>query len=118
MPRLNEQSLIKSLLFALFLVQQFSLRVGFFRGELRPLRPTAFELLLVFVANPGQTLTKDEVIRRVWGCDAGDDRNFHVTLHAVRQALRESAQAVSLIVRDASTIQYFHLFNFMQQLFH
>jgi DNA-binding winged helix-turn-helix (wHTH) protein len=77
-----------------------------YAGEPRPLRPTALELLLVFVENCGQTLPKGEVIKRVWGCDAGDDRNFHVTLHAVRQALRDSTQAPSIIVKDAKGYRF------------
>jgi len=77
-----------------------------YKGELRSLRPTALELLLVFVENRGETLTKGEVIKRVWGCDAGDDRNFHVTLHAVRQALLDSAQAQSFIIKDASGYRF------------
>jgi DNA-binding winged helix-turn-helix (wHTH) protein len=75
-------------------------------GELRPLRPTAFELLLALVESHGKTVTKSEVIKRVWGSDFADDRNFHVTLHAVRQALCESAQAPSLIVRDANGYRF------------
>ena len=75
-------------------------------GELRPLRPTAFELLLALVESHGKTVTKSEVIKRVWGSGFADDRNFHVTLHAVRQALCESAQAPSLIVRDANGYRF------------
>jgi DNA-binding winged helix-turn-helix (wHTH) protein len=75
-------------------------------GELRPLRPTAFELLLALVESHGKTVTKSEAIKRVWGSNFADDRNFHVTLHAVRQALCESAQAPSLIVRDASGYRF------------
>lgn len=75
-------------------------------GKLRSLRPTAFELLLALVESHGKTLTKAEVIKRVWGSVFADDRNFHVTLHAVRQALNESAQTPSLIVRDANGYRF------------
>lgn len=71
-------------------------------NELRSLRPTAFDLLLALVENHGRTVTKSEIIKRVWGADSADDRNFHVTLYAVRQSLSESAQAPHLIVRDAN----------------
>jgi DNA-binding winged helix-turn-helix (wHTH) protein len=79
-----------------------------FAGEPISLRPIAFQLLLVLVENHGHTLTKSEIIRRVWGTDddLDADNKFHVTLRAVRQALEssepEDAAKKRLIVRDAN----------------
>jgi DNA-binding winged helix-turn-helix (wHTH) protein len=73
-----------------------------YHGDLRPLRPTAFDLLLALVESQGRSISKSQIIERVWGSNSGDDRNFHVTLHAVRQALNESAQEPTLIVRDTN----------------
>lgn len=56
-------------------------------GDQKPLRPTAFNLLLAIVEGHGKTLAKSELITQVWHSTFADDRNFHVTLHAVRQAL-------------------------------
>jgi DNA-binding winged helix-turn-helix (wHTH) protein len=81
-------------------------RTLFHGGELRRLRPLAFELLLVLVQNHGQTLTKPEIIKRVWGVDTGDDRNFHVTLRSVRQALQDSAQNPRFIIKDANGYRF------------
>lgn len=75
-------------------------------GEIIPIRPFAFDLLQVLVENHGQTLTKVELIKRVWGTDGSDDRNFHVTLHDVRQALGDSAQKPLFIVRDANGYRF------------
>jgi DNA-binding winged helix-turn-helix (wHTH) protein len=75
-------------------------------GQATPLRPTAFDLLLVLVENHGQTLTKSEITKRVWGSDSGDDRKFHVTLHAVRQRLGDSAQTPRFIARDANGYRF------------
>ena len=75
-------------------------------GQLRSLRPTAFDLLVALVENHGRTVTKSDIIKRVWGADSADDRNFHVTLYAVRQSLGESAQAPHFIVRDANGYRF------------
>lgn len=71
-------------------------------GKAVSLRPIAFELLLLLVESPGKSLTKNEIIRRMWGLDSGDDRNFHVTLHTVRRALGESGRTATFIVKDAN----------------
>jgi DNA-binding winged helix-turn-helix (wHTH) protein len=60
--------------------------------EPRSLTPTAFALLLVFVQNHGQTLTRTDLIKRVWADAIVTDNNFNVTLNAVRRALDESAK--------------------------
>lgn len=86
--------------FAGFQVNAFDRSLSY-QGEARCLRPIAFELLLVLLENRGKSLSKAEIIKYVWGIDSGDDRNFHVTLHAVRQALGESGRTASFIVRDA-----------------
>jgi DNA-binding winged helix-turn-helix (wHTH) protein len=75
-------------------------------GESRSLRPTAFELLLALVENHGKTVAKSDLIKRVWQSTFADDRNFHVTLHAVRQALGDSAQTPTFILREPSGYRF------------
>jgi DNA-binding winged helix-turn-helix (wHTH) protein len=75
-------------------------------GELRPLRPTAFELLLALIENNGKTVAKSDLIKRVWQSTFADDRNFHVTLHAVRQALGDSVQTPEFILREPSGYRF------------
>jgi DNA-binding winged helix-turn-helix (wHTH) protein len=70
-----------------------SLRPTIFHGEEGvQLTPTAFGLLLVFVQNPGLTVSKGELINRVWSNNIVTDNNFNVTLNAVRRALRDSGR--------------------------
>jgi DNA-binding winged helix-turn-helix (wHTH) protein len=67
-------------------------RTLLFNDDSRSLTPTAFDLLVIFVQSHGQTLSKTELIKRVWGDVVVTDNNFSVTLNAVRRALDESAK--------------------------
>jgi len=69
-------------------------------GELRPLRPTPFHLLIVFVENRGQVLSKERLFREVWANTVVTDSNFDVALTAVRKALGESAREPRYIIKD------------------
>jgi len=69
-----------------------SRRTLYLIDESRSLTPTAFALLVVFVQNHGQTLTRTDLIKRVWADAIVTDNNFNVTLNAVRRALDESAK--------------------------
>jgi DNA-binding winged helix-turn-helix (wHTH) protein len=73
-------------------------------GQPISIRPFAFELLLVVVEHHGQSLTKPQIIKRVWGSndDLEADNKFHVTLRAARQALGEPLKKPRLIVKDAN----------------
>lgn len=75
-------------------------------GEHIAIRPIAFDLLLVLVENHGQALTKVELIKSVWKTDASDDRNFHVTLGAVRKALGDSAKTPRFIVIEPAGYRF------------
>jgi len=73
-----------------------SLRHG---RESRSLTPKAFELLLVFVQNPGVILSKGELIKLVWSEAIVSDNNFNVTLNAARKALGESGGEHRYIIK-------------------
>ncbi|MGH9968581.1 MAG: winged helix-turn-helix domain-containing protein [Pyrinomonadaceae bacterium] len=76
------------------------LRRSLLHGEQsRPLTPTAFDLLLVFVQNHGRMLSKTELIKRVWAEAIVTDNNFNVTLNAVRRALGESGRRPRYILK-------------------
>jgi DNA-binding response OmpR family regulator len=49
--------------------------------------PREFDLLAYLMAHAGEAFTKDQLMRRVWGCDVGDTST--VTVHIRR--LRENA---------------------------
>jgi DNA-binding winged helix-turn-helix (wHTH) protein len=75
-------------------------------GELKHIRPLAFDMLLVLVQEHGKTLTKAEIIKHVWGLNRGDTGNFHVTLRAVREALGDSAQAAHYIIKESNGYRF------------
>jgi hypothetical protein len=63
-------------------------------------------MLLVLIQEHGKTLTKAEIIERVWGSNRADTGNFHVTLRAVREALGESAQAAHYIIKESNGYRF------------
>jgi DNA-binding winged helix-turn-helix (wHTH) protein len=73
------------------------------RGTHRiPLRAKPLELLLALVENQGNTVSKSDLIARVWPGMLVSDGNFHVTLNMVRKALKESARKPVHILRTSN----------------
>ena len=58
-------------------------------GEVVPLRPKVFDILLMLVQNSGHILTKDEVMNRVWSDTAVEEGNISRTISTLRNALGE-----------------------------
>jgi DNA-binding winged helix-turn-helix (wHTH) protein/TolB-like protein/tetratricopeptide (TPR) repeat protein len=58
-------------------------------GELVPLTPKVFELLLVLVENHGHLLSKDELIKTLWAESFVEEANLNVTVSALRKVLGE-----------------------------
>jgi DNA-binding response OmpR family regulator len=57
-------------------------------GEVLPVKPKAFELLVFLLRNPGQVFTRDQLLERVWGYDyAGETRTVDVHIHWLRGQL-------------------------------
>jgi DNA-binding winged helix-turn-helix (wHTH) protein len=75
-------------------------------GEPSPLRPTAFNLLLTLVEQHGKTVSKSQLMEKVWGLGSGDDRRLHVTLHEVRRKLGDSAKESRFIARDSDGYRF------------
>ena len=67
-------------------------------GEPVPLTPKAAHLLRVLLESEGQTLTKDELIRRVWPSTFVEDGSLPFQMHLVRQALGDAAADPKYIV--------------------
>jgi len=59
-------------------------------GELVPLTPKVFDILLVFVQNSGHVLSKDEVMKLVWPNTAVEEGNLARNVSTLRKALGES----------------------------
>jgi len=70
-----------------------------FNGEPRPLAAKAFDLLRVLVENRERTLSKTELIDKVWKVPSVTDNTFNVTLSNVRRALGESGRAPQYVIR-------------------
>jgi DNA-binding winged helix-turn-helix (wHTH) protein/tetratricopeptide (TPR) repeat protein len=52
------------------------------------LNPKAFDLLTILAENPGQVLTKEEIIERLWPDSAVEEGNLAVQISHLRAALR------------------------------
>ena len=54
-------------------------------GEVLPVKPKAFELLLFLIRNAGHVFTRDQLLEQVWGYDyAGETRTVDVHVHWLR----------------------------------
>jgi TolB-like protein/Tfp pilus assembly protein PilF len=58
-------------------------------GEVVPLRPKVFDVLLMLVQNSGHILTKDDVMNQVWSDTAVEEGNISRTISTLRNALGE-----------------------------
>src|SRR3990170_3639677 len=59
-------------------------------GEPVPLTPKAFAVLLALVENSGRTLSKDELLDRVWGETFVEEANLTQTISVLRRKLGEN----------------------------
>ena len=59
-------------------------------GDVIPLRPKVFDILLMLVQNSGHVLTKDDVMRHVWSNTAVEEGNISRTISTLRNVLGES----------------------------
>jgi len=59
-------------------------------GQVIPLTTKEYELLLLFMENPRQVLTRDLIMERVWGYDySGESNVLEVYIGALRQKLEQ-----------------------------
>ena len=59
-------------------------------GEVVRLTPKAFETLLALVEVRGTTISKDELLKRVWGDTIVEENNLNQSITALRKALGDS----------------------------
>ena len=63
-----------------------------------PVKPKVFELLAFLVQHPGQVVTRDQLLERVWGYDyAGETRTVDVHVHWLRTAIEVDPANPTLI---------------------
>jgi DNA-binding response OmpR family regulator len=59
-------------------------------GQVVPLKPKEFDLLLFFARNPGRVFTREHLLERVWGYDfAGGNRTVDVHIRWLREKIEE-----------------------------
>lgn len=75
-------------------------------GQPTQLRAKPFELLLVLVENGGRSLSKEDLINRVWSGATVTDTNFHVNLDTVRKALGETGRNPRFILRTSGGYKF------------
>lgn len=66
-------------------------------GEVVPLKPKAFDLLLVFVAESGHLLGKEELLQRVWPDSIVEEANLSHNIYKLREALGEGRNGAKYI---------------------
>jgi DNA-binding winged helix-turn-helix (wHTH) protein/TolB-like protein len=66
-------------------------RVLWREGELVPLTPKAFDILLVLLENDGRIVHKDDLMKRVWPNTFVEEGNLTQNVSLLRKALGESA---------------------------
>ena len=60
--------------------------------------PREYELLVFFLQNPGRVLTRDELLRKVWGYDyIGDTRTVDVHVRRLRMKLGEKTRMIETV---------------------
>jgi DNA-binding response OmpR family regulator len=68
-------------------------------GQVIPLKPQEYDLLLFFAEHKGQMLTREFILERVWGWDyIGDSRTVDVHVSWLRQKIEKNAVSPERII--------------------
>lgn len=64
------------------------------------LSPKEYDLLLCFMRNQGQILSREQLLNKVWGADfEGEDRAVDVRVRSLRSALNDAGRQIKTIYR-------------------
>ena len=74
-------------------------------GEIRPLEPKSFRLLVFLVEHPGRALSKDEIMAAVWPGAFVSDNSLARAITQIRKALDDDSKAPRY-VETVPTIGY------------
>ncbi len=67
-------------------------------GEVRPMKPKAFELLAFLMRHPGQVFSREQLLADVWGYDyAGETRTVDVHVHWLRAEIEPEPQQPTVL---------------------
>ncbi len=67
-------------------------------GRVLPLTMREFDLLAFLAGHPGQTFSKEELLRRVWGWDFGDTSTVTVHVRRLREKLERDPSDPMLVL--------------------
>ena len=68
------------------------------RGAQLPLTAREFDLLAFLSSHPGQTFSKEELLRRVWGWDFGDTSTVTVHVRRLREKLEDDPSDPQIVL--------------------
>ena len=84
------------------LVIDFNERRVVLAGEAVPLTPIEYRTLVELAANAGRVVTHEQLLRRVWGLEAGDDvRPMRTAINTIRRKLGDDAASPIYIFTEA-----------------
>ena len=84
------------------LVVDFNERRVVLAGEVVPLTPIEHRTLVELSANAGRVVTHEQLLRRVWGLEAGDDvRPMRTAINSIRRKLGAAAARPTYIFTEA-----------------
>jgi len=67
-------------------------------GRALVLTPREYELLVFLMQNPGRVITRDELLRKVWGYDyLGETRTVDVHVRRLRMQLGENNRLIETV---------------------
>src|SRR6185369_9880918 len=66
-------------------------------GEVVPLTPKVFDILLTLVENSGQVVSKEDLMKRVWPSTFVEEGNLTQNISLLRKALGETPGGVQFI---------------------
>ena len=70
-----------------------------YRGRLLDLTPREFDLLAFFVRHPGRALSRDELLRKVWGYTyVGETRTVDVHVRRLRRKLGDQERVIETVM--------------------
>ena len=72
-------------------------------GEPVALTSREFDLLVFLMRNPGQTFTKRDLLRRVWGWDFGDNSTVIVHVRRLREKIEQDPSDPRLVITVRGT---------------
>jgi two-component system, OmpR family, alkaline phosphatase synthesis response regulator PhoP len=74
-------------------------REATFRGRPLTLTPREFDLLAFLARQPGRVVSREEMLRKVWGYDyLGDTRTVDVHIRRLRQKLGDHERAIATVL--------------------